>query len=95
MKTIDDVRAFFEELKQQGVNFHPDDNFNDYVDVETGQSSFSAAQAAELNDKLDQAFEVCAPYGENKIYELAIEVFHSAWLSPNEMRVFSNQICNF
>ena len=74
MKTIDDVRDFFEELKQQGVNFHPDDNFNNYVNVETGQPSFSTAQAAELNDKLDQAFEICEAEGVD-IYELCLEVF--------------------
>lgn len=78
MKTIDDIRDFFEELKQQGVNFHPDDNFNNYVNVETGQPSFSAAQAAELNDKLDQAFGVCEAEGVD-IYELCLEVF-APWM---------------
>ena len=78
MKTVDDVRDFFEELKQQGVNFHPDDNFNNYVNIETGQPSFSAAQAAELNDKLDQAFEVCEA-ADVDIYELCLEVF-TPWM---------------
>ena len=41
VKTIDDVKIFFNELKEEGLNFHPDDPMQDYIYIDTGLQFYS------------------------------------------------------
>lgn len=36
-----DVVAFAKLLIQEGANFHPDDDFNDYINLETQQATYT------------------------------------------------------
>lgn len=74
INTVGDVRTFFNELLAEEVNFHPDDDFTDYIDYETMQPSYSESEAADRNRLLEQSFEVCDRVGVD-IYEACIEIF--------------------
>ena len=63
LKTIDDVKEFFTWLLDEGINFHPEDDFANFINVETKEPSFSAEVAAELNDLMDQAWSICEKLG--------------------------------
>ena len=39
IKTVDDVKIFFNELMEEGLNFHPDDSFSDYIHTASGCNS--------------------------------------------------------
>lgn len=74
IKTVEDVQAFFRELHAEDLNFHPDDDFSNYVNIDTGQPTYTISEAVERNKLLDQSFEVCE---QNRvdIYELCIDIF--------------------
>jgi len=74
IKSIEDVRTFFNQLHQEELNFHPDEDFCNYVNIKTGEPSYSAEEIAIRNNLLDQCFEICEKSGAD-IYELAIEIF--------------------
>ncbi len=74
IKTIEDVQTFFKDLLAEDLNFHPDDNFADYINHETKQPSYTEKEAADRNRLLTQAFEVCERVGED-IYDVCIEIF--------------------
>ena len=91
IKTTEDVIAFFEILKSEGLNFHPDDNFADYIRFGSKMGAYDAsgnyiqtsgtpfytpAQAQIREEMLNTCFEVCDKQGED-IYFLAEEVFMS------------------
>ena len=74
IKTTEDVKTFFEELLAEGLNFHPDDPFEDYINYETKEPTYTEEEAALRNNLLEQAFQVCENEGQD-IYELCIEIF--------------------
>ena len=41
IKTTEDVKAFAKQLIAEGVSFHPDDDFNDYVNYKVGTQMYS------------------------------------------------------
>lgn len=60
IKTLEDVKAFAEHLVNvEDLNFHPDDDFKDYVKIGTEQPSYTAEEAEIRNKLMEQAFEVC------------------------------------
>ena len=76
IKTIEDVQTFFEELLAEGLNFHPDDLFEHYINYETKEPTYTIAEVTLRNRLLDQAFEVCEKDGQD-IYEVCIEIFYA------------------
>lgn len=91
IKTTEDVVAFFEILQGEGLTFHPDDNFSDYIRfgskmgafdeagnyIQTeGTPFYTPAQARIREAMLNRCFEVCSIAGED-IYKLAEDVFMS------------------
>ena len=74
IKTIEDVKIFLNELHAEGLNFHPDDPFEDYINMETKEPLYSEEEANLRNDLINQAFDVCERDGAD-IYELSIEIF--------------------
>ena len=79
MKTLDDVVAFFRCLEMEGLVFHPDTDFNDYVEIGTGKPTYTPAQAKVRNELLNRCFEICSDE-EFDIYELGIAVFYPEML---------------
>ena len=73
ISTVEDVNKFikfiYEDLE---VNFHPDDDFNDIVNYETGEKSFNKKDADRLNKLVDDCFKVCEKNNLD-IYEIALK----------------------
>lgn len=42
INTIDDVNAFFTELLDESLNFHPDEGFANYINIDTSEPTYSA-----------------------------------------------------
>jgi len=74
IKTTEDVKIFFEELLAEGLNFHPDDLFEDYINYKTKEATFTEEEAALRNCLLHQAFSTCENEGSDT-YELCIDIF--------------------
>jgi len=74
IKTLDDVVIFAKQLIAEGTNVHPDDDFNDYVNTETGQPTYSAQEASKRNELMNQCFEVCELAGSD-IYDVIQEIY--------------------
>ena len=74
IKTIADVQTFFKELLAEDLNFHPDDDFSNYINGETRLPTYTKEEAELRNYLLDQAFEVCDNEWTD-IYELCVDIF--------------------
>ena len=74
IKTIEDVKVYFEQLINEGVNFHPDTPFEDYINFETGKDSFTEKQTEKYNSLLDKCFDICENQGID-IYNYANDIY--------------------
>ena len=72
--SIEDVKTFFNQLNKEGLNFHPDDEFSLYINLETGEQSYTIDETTNRNTLLAQSFEVCEKEKAD-IYELCIDIF--------------------
>lgn len=73
IKSIEDVEQFVKYIYEElGVNFHPDDDFNDIINHETGKNLFSNKDAEIYNKLVDACFDACE---NNNIdfYEIALK----------------------
>ena len=73
IKTTKDVVAFAKQLIKEGVNFHPDDDFNDYINLETEKPTYTKDEAEFRNELMNQCFAVCEKNGVD-IYDTMSEV---------------------
>jgi len=73
IKTVDDVRTFFNELYADGLSFHPDDLFENYVHGETGKPFYSEEESKLRNTLMAQAFEICEKENVD-IYEIVLDI---------------------
>lgn len=70
IKTPADVAKFFFWIVfEKHIDFHPDDDFEEYVD-EDGEYVFSDEDAGYLTYTMSECFEVCKQYGRS-IYHIA------------------------
>jgi len=74
IQTIEDVESFSRLLIAEGANFHPDDDFATYVNIETGEPTYTPEEAELRNALMNRAFEVCDINGVD-IYNVTMEVF--------------------
>lgn len=74
IKAVQDVKTFFEELHAEDLNFHPDDDFSNYINYETKEQTYTDDEIALRNQLLEQSFDVCDKEVED-IYELCIDIF--------------------
>lgn len=70
IRTIDDVKAFFNDLLEESLNFHPDEDFANYINGETKEDTYTKQEAEMRNRLMDEAFAVCDKF-DICIYELA------------------------
>ena len=71
--TVEDVKVFFRHIVYDlDINFHPDDDFKDYVNSTTGERSMDDKQAELYNRLMDEAFEVCGD--EDMVYEIGCDL---------------------
>lgn len=70
IKTIEDVAFFASQLvNKENLNFHPDDDFSDYINLETQESLYSEKEIQILNQQMKKCFDVCDQFGAD-IYVL-------------------------
>jgi len=70
---IEDVSEFFSDLFKEGVNAHPDDDFNDYINYETKEATYNSEEAALRNTLMNKSFEICENANVD-IYDLMMEL---------------------
>lgn len=76
IKSINDVEAFFRHLlENESLNFHPDERFENYINLETRLPSYTYQEADLREYLLKQCFEICEARGED-IYIIGLSVFH-------------------
>lgn len=73
--TIQDVKKFAKQLTAEGLSFHPDDDFNDYINFSTNEPSYNTEEADLRNELMNQCFEICENEGVD-IYEIMLEVMN-------------------
>ena len=79
IKTVTDVRKFFHHLVfDRKVNFHPDDDFSEYVSIDGKTPTFNANEVKQYNRLMKQAFDVCEKNGKD-IYEIAMDEFNKTF----------------
>jgi len=73
IKNTEDVKKFAVQLIGEGVSFHPDDDFADYVNFKTGEPCYSGRKSALRNRRMAECFEVCSKENTD-IYEIMLAV---------------------
>lgn len=68
--SVKDVEVFFHHLvDERKVNFHPDDDFADYICLADKTPTFSAEEVVVYNRLMDESFDVCEKSGTD-IYNI-------------------------
>ena len=78
INTINDVKEFATHLVQiEKLSFHPDDDFNDYVNIKTREAFYTKEEAQKRNYLMNACFKVC---NENKIelYEIVLPIIQKS-----------------
>ena len=67
----EEVKDFFHHIVYDlDINFHPDEDFKEYVSMETGERTMDDEQAELYNHLMNEAFDVC---GE-EVYEIGSDL---------------------
>jgi len=74
IQTIGDVAIYMQNIIEEGVNAHPDELFENYINIKTGEPSYSVEEAASRNLLMIKSFEVCEKASVD-IYSLMHEIF--------------------
>lgn len=69
IRTIEDVKSYAKQLTAEGLSFHPDDDFNDYINFTNNQPSYTKEEADVRNELMNECFDVCEKEGLD-IYEI-------------------------
>lgn len=73
--SVDDVKLFFHHLiNERKVNFHPDDDFANYVSLKDHTPTFSDEEVKIYNRLMDESFEVCEKASID-IYSIGMDEF--------------------
>jgi hypothetical protein len=68
-----DVIAFAKQLVKEGVNFHPDEDFKNYINIETSQPTYSEKETELRNNLMTQCIAICEKNGID-VYDTMNEV---------------------
>ena len=75
INSVKDVEVFFHHLvDDRKVNFHPDDDFANYVCLADNTPSFSAVEVVMYNRLMDESFDVCDK-ADIDIYDIGFNEF--------------------
>lgn len=73
ISTVEDVEQFVKFIYEDlNINFHPDDDFKDYIKDVTKERIFSEADANMYNNLVDECFNVCEKKDVD-FYEIALK----------------------
>jgi hypothetical protein len=79
IRNIDDVKSFFTHLLDvESLNFHPDDDFENYICLEGPHArtpSYTPEEAALRNAMMVECFEVCKRAGVD-IYDIGYNLVY-------------------
>ena len=79
--SVDDVRMFFHHLvEERKVNFHPDDDFANYVSLKDHTPTFSDEEVVIYNRLMDESFDVCDK-SNTDIYEIGIKFLMLSYIT--------------
>ena len=71
---LEDVILFIEQVIDEGTNIHPDDDFINYININTNERSYSKAEAIMRNQLMNECFIICN-LEKKDIYALTNEVY--------------------
>lgn len=92
IETVEDVKAFFLFLyKQQNIAFHPDEDFRDYIDIETKTQIFTLQEAMYLNEIMTLSFQACKKAGID-IYQVGSAM---VYCTKNRCRLSSSLLNHY
>ena len=81
--SVSDVKAFFHHLvDERKLNFHPDDDFADYISLDDKTPTFTDDEVILYNRLMEESFDACEAAGVD-IYELALQELETV-LKPVE-----------
>lgn len=70
INTIQGVKLFaFQLVNEESLSFHPDDDFYDYINLETREPVYSEEEVQFLNQLMEKCFDICEQFSVD-IYEL-------------------------
>lgn len=70
INTIEDVKLFaFQLVNEEKLSFHPDNDFSDYINLETSEPAYSEEEVQLLNQQIEKCFDICEQFSAD-IYEL-------------------------
>lgn len=73
VESLRDVREFAKNLIEEGSNFHPDDDFSEYINYELGEPCYTHEEACLRNKLMEQCFAVCEKEGQD-IYSYMMDI---------------------
>lgn len=74
INNLDDVTEFFKYIYQErGVNFHPDDSFDRYINLETMKPTFTNAECKLYDRLMVECFHICEDLNAD-IYDHALTI---------------------
>lgn len=92
INTIDDVWEFFNYLHNvDGVLFHPEGDFREFIDWETDKPTYTAKGAKERNILMKKCFKVCTEYGID-IFKVGIEAQNKNLFGDKSIESKNSQI---
>lgn len=72
---LEEVKSFFISLiEEENLNFHPDEDFNNYINLDSKLPTYTDEEAMRLNGLLEKCFEICEKERID-IYNLSMEIF--------------------
>lgn len=78
IESVEDVKAFFHHIvDERKVNFHPDDDFADYISYENNTPSFTEEEVSVYNRLMEESFAVCEK-AEVDIYGIGLDELQKA-----------------
>lgn len=72
INTTEDVKIFAKQLMSEDLNFHPDDDFNDYINISDLTPTYNKEEADLRNVLIGRCFEICEKEGLD-IYDFMYE----------------------
>ncbi len=58
--TLSGVKSFAQYLYGEiKLAFHPDESFEDYIDIDSHKYIFTQSEAKSLNERMEECFNVC------------------------------------
>ena len=74
IKNLSDLIDFTKELISEGTNVHPDEDFTNYINIETERQAYTNQEAEHRNQLMNRCFEICE-LSNLDIYDLMQEIY--------------------